>query len=1093
MSSPRTIAGRLFVTLVLGVGLAIAPRICGAGQASSPEAAQAQQVLEATGVKGGLIVHLGCGDGTLTAALHASDAYLVHGLDADAANVEKARAHIRSLGLYGPVSVELWGGGALPYIDNAVNLLVTEALGKVPMSEVLRVLAPNGVAYVKQGGQWAKTVKPRPKEIDEWTHFLHDAGGNAVAHDSVVGPPRHMQWLGAPEWARFHHMLASISAVVSSGGRIFYIADEGPSGSMDVPGKWSLEARDAFSGVLLWKQPIPAWVYWRQKFRSGPVQVPRTLVAAGDVVYAPIGIDAPLTALDGATGRPLRTYADARNVEEVILDDGVLLVVVGSPAPEQAALDPQRKATAPYPNEKSVVAIRADTGERLWKWSESAGQRLMPLTLAAGGGRVFFQAGQGVVCLDRRTGKPFWNAAGGAAEGARGARGATKGKSEGAANAPQGKGQKEGEGARRVGWSVATLVVSDGVVLWATGSRLTALAQADGKTLWECPCRPGAFSPVDLFAIGGLVWLGPDFSEGRDLRTGEIKKTNHVLDDLRTAGHHHRCYREKATDRYIMENYRGIEFLDLVGENHSRNNWIRGGCQYGIMPCNGLIYAPSHACGCYMEGKLYGFWAVAPERKPPAPARLAEEVRLIQGPAYGQAAAPSPAAQGADEWPTYRHDPLRSGATKTALPARLAPLWQAKVGGRLSAPVVAEGLVVLSSIDDYRVVALEAGTGKPRWTFTAGSRVDSPPTIYRGLVLFGCADGWVYCLRASDGALAWRFLAAPQEQQAVAYDRVESVWPAHGSVLVQGGVAYVAAGRYSALDGGIGLYGLDPATGKKVCEGRVADVPPRSTEGEGSAPTKKFVQNAVDGKTFNAPDRSDAFSMDSTRSDVLVSDGTSIYMHQLRFDRNCVRKPAMGRHLFSTAQLLDGEENHRSHWVLGTGDFSRLPVAYSWIVDKPGNYGSQLGVPYGLMLAFDDRTVWAVHHTQGEFDYRLVAENNKPFQPDEAPLPDFRAAGKENAPKYHWSVALSMRPRAMVRADKALLLGGTPPVAPGEDPYAVYEGRKGGLLWVMAADGGAKLAEIQLASPPVWDGMAVTGGRVYLSACDGSVSCLGAP
>jgi len=86
---------------------------------------EAGQILSAAGVKGGLVVHLGCGDGKLTAALRASDSYLVHGLDADAANVEKARAHIRSLGLYGPVSVQRWADVArLPYADNFVNLLV---------------------------------------------------------------------------------------------------------------------------------------------------------------------------------------------------------------------------------------------------------------------------------------------------------------------------------------------------------------------------------------------------------------------------------------------------------------------------------------------------------------------------------------------------------------------------------------------------------------------------------------------------------------------------------------------------------------------------------------------------------------------------------------------------------------------------------------------------------------------------------------------------------------------------------------------------------------------------------------------------------
>ena len=50
-------------------------------------------------------VHVGCGDGKLTAALRAGDGFLVHGLDTDVKNVAKAREHIRSRGLCGKVSV----------------------------------------------------------------------------------------------------------------------------------------------------------------------------------------------------------------------------------------------------------------------------------------------------------------------------------------------------------------------------------------------------------------------------------------------------------------------------------------------------------------------------------------------------------------------------------------------------------------------------------------------------------------------------------------------------------------------------------------------------------------------------------------------------------------------------------------------------------------------------------------------------------------------------------------------------------------------------------------------------------------------------
>lgn len=62
--------------------------------AGASEEQTAKQILEATGIQGGLIVHVGCNDGKLTAALRASASYQVHGLDRDASNVAAApRAH----------------------------------------------------------------------------------------------------------------------------------------------------------------------------------------------------------------------------------------------------------------------------------------------------------------------------------------------------------------------------------------------------------------------------------------------------------------------------------------------------------------------------------------------------------------------------------------------------------------------------------------------------------------------------------------------------------------------------------------------------------------------------------------------------------------------------------------------------------------------------------------------------------------------------------------------------------------------------------------------------------------------------------------
>ena len=64
-----------------------------------------------------------------------------------------------------------------------------------------------------------------------------------------------------------------MSIAVSSGGRIFYIVDEGPIASVALPSKWFLVERDAFNGVFLWRRPIGTWEGRLRGFRSGPVEI----------------------------------------------------------------------------------------------------------------------------------------------------------------------------------------------------------------------------------------------------------------------------------------------------------------------------------------------------------------------------------------------------------------------------------------------------------------------------------------------------------------------------------------------------------------------------------------------------------------------------------------------------------------------------------------------------------------------------------------------------------------------------------------------------------------------------------------------------
>ncbi|HUV62875.1 MAG TPA: hypothetical protein VMW24_03200 [Sedimentisphaerales bacterium] len=86
-----------------------------------------------------------------------------------------------------------------------------------------------------------------------------------------------------------------------------------------MPGKWSIFARDAFNGVLLWKKPLDLWVSHLIGFRSGPPQVTRLLVASDERVYAPLGLNAPVSEIDAGTGTTLRTFTDTSGAGEACL------------------------------------------------------------------------------------------------------------------------------------------------------------------------------------------------------------------------------------------------------------------------------------------------------------------------------------------------------------------------------------------------------------------------------------------------------------------------------------------------------------------------------------------------------------------------------------------------------------------------------------------------------------------------------------------------------------------------------------------------------------------------------------------------------
>lgn len=1028
-------------------------------------------IVERSGVQGGVIVHVPCGSGQATAQMRLNDRYLVQGLDPMPGNVARARKHIEALGVYGPISVDLFEGGRLPYADNMVNLLVIDDPSLVSQAEIGRVLAPLGKAVVRTSRGTEVITKPWPEGIDHWSHFLHSASNNAVAQDTTVATPRRMQWVCGPKWSRSHEFNSSLCAAVSSNGRIFYVYDMGQTGITDrLPERWKLVARDAFNGVLLWEKDIPKWgtqAWKKAALRSVPKTVPRRIVASGERLFMTLGYDAPVSMTDAATGEVLHAFEGTEDTQEIRVARDCLLALKND----------------------AIIAFDLTTLKQAWRIDAS----IVPLATAANDESVVYAAKDVLHCVGLHDGSPRWTF--------------------GLPSSP------------------SLVVLYRGRAYVVARNELIAL-NADGSLLWR---ENTSVARGELFIANNRIWqwVGEDFI-GRDPLTGQIVEEVSTK-DVNTQGHHLRCYQSKATERFLITPIRGAEFISVAGEENAQNDWLRGACFYGVIPCNGLLYVPPNPCFCYPGVKITGFNALAPEKNDDrfAESKPAAE-RVTRGPAFGEGEQLAALPLEDSDWPMYRRDVRRTGATDADVPTEIATRWEANIGGRVTPPVKAGQTVYVAAKDAHTMYALSAMDGSTQWTFVAGGRIDSPPTIVGGLVLFGSADGRVYCLRKDDGLLLWSFNAAPINERIVAYGQLESPWRVHGSVIVKNNVVYCTAGRSSNLDGGIWLYGLDLITGEPRYETRY-DTWSRTRD---DAIDKPFIPG---------------YTMEGAQSDLLVCQGDMLFMGQNRFDLQLNELPSpyalpapgdtteamdvmsepytqadrepnqdyethqrqwlervqpkllaelreqfgaynlgqreMGLHLITTGGFLDDSWYNRTYWM----------YAKTW----PGYYLANRAAKTGQLLCAGPKKTYAVQaYPSRNLQSPLFMPNDKGYllfadPNDNEPFLDYRTVGttkgwgwtRQAPPAWHqW---LPIRIRAMVLADDKLFVAGPPDLLFPNDPMAAFEGRAGGKLRTISAETGETLAQIELGSPPVFDGLIAAENCLYLSTVDGKVICMG--
>ncbi len=791
----------------------------------------AQHLVAKGGISRGLCANPRCGTGKLAVALARASNLLVHAQDPLPDNVAFAQRLADAEGLLGKrVVVEKGGTAILPYADNTVDLVVltdmvpSQSARAISAAEVLRVLSPNGKAILgcahatgppeaagrdapgsteadlrkwvaEQGlnnavvtrdahGVWVEFSKALPQGADTWSHWMHGPDNNPVSTDTAITAPYLTQWLGRPYYT------AMPVVTTAAGGRIFVAMGHIAQHDREIATLNTLYARNGYNGTVLWKRRLPeGYLVHRSAF-----------IATEDTFYLADKNGALM--FDPLTGREKGRIAMPEAQGDwkwIALSGGTLFVLAGESDPVEPTtiVSSQRdhwswgqlsrgyyqRPRIPWGFATTLAAYDLERKKALWVRQEPKAVDSRAVGLSEQ--RLFFYSPDSRIgCIDARSGRIVW----------------TNSDAELLRLIEEpGKNLTSTPGFR----TCCTLLCTPDVLFFEaqTQMNVVAVSARSGQLLWTK--AKSRNNPNLLFVEGRVVIAGIGAAGSTlmlDATTGEVVK------DLNFQKGN--CTRMTASPDSFFCRGEGLGRHDRLAGKYAVDGSARPGCMDGAIPANGLLYLGPWLCDCNLS--LMGTIALCSAKDFQFDQAGKEEERL-------EFAGAADSARGLTvtdlDWPTYRGNNSRSGGSKALLAANPQMLWQYKASGPVepTAAVSAGGSVFFCG-SDGKVVCLEAGTGKPRWNFPTGGPVRWPPTIHDGMAYVGSGDGFVYALEAATGKLLWRFRAAPIHRRIMVYDSLCSTWPVNSGVLVEGGVAYAAAGIIDR--DGTYVYALDAKTGQ---------------------------------------------------------------------------------------------------------------------------------------------------------------------------------------------------------------------------------------------------------------------------------------
>jgi outer membrane protein assembly factor BamB len=716
---------------------------------------------------------------------------LVYAQIPDAAAVARARRSAHAAGLYGHrLFIEQGPSSAIHLADNVADLLIAYPNEtEIPEAEALRVLHPQGKAIVGS----RRIVKPFPEGLDDWSHPYHGPDNNPQSNDRLIRAPYLTQFLAKPYYAPLPQV------ATASAGRLFKAYGHIAFKPREERLLNRLVAYNGYNGTEL----------WQHKLTPGLMIHRNTMIATPEILY--LGDDRSCKLLDTATGAvtdeitPPTEIAGGTFWKWMALEDGILYALLGQEEQRDPVIRLKREAhgwpwnpLSPGFNQKSnpwgfgrnLLALDPKTKRVLWHYHEQ--EPIDSRGLCMKNGKIyFFRFGSYLGCIDARSGKPLWRKT-----------------PEQDPKLFQSIGPDLNRQSWETNWRTAAYLKCSDQALYLAGpmfNQLLAISAADGSVMWsndynnyQLVLRTDA-----LYAISG-PW-GKIASKKLDPLTGAD------LGDLAIA--RRACARPSgAADALFFRAQGGSVRLDIA---NNRPQWIspmRAQCHDGVMIANGLLTWWPSVCDCQLT--LYGMTALGPAGRFDFAAKATESERLERA---QPSAAPAPAdlarfTPTRGDWPTFRGDNTGQAISPAAIKPASRQLWQwtCPNGSQPTAPVVVGDRTFVANADGV-VRALDNSTGKELWNAFTGGPIRMPPTIWKGRVYVGSGDGWVYAFDAGQGDLAWRFRAAPTERKIPVYDTLQSTWPATSGVLIEAGIAYVAAGIVN-YDGTY-LYALDAETG----------------------------------------------------------------------------------------------------------------------------------------------------------------------------------------------------------------------------------------------------------------------------------------